>query len=80
MPGHRGYFRIKNESRMFHMRHKRSLMVEDNEILFLGKGDNIIVKYNKLKKMELLKKSSGITFETNNGILYIYASVGDAGA
>lgn len=64
---------------MFHMRHKGSLMVEDNEIVFIGKGENIMVKYNELKSVELLKARIGIEFETNAGIIYIYASLGDAG-
>ena len=79
MSGYRGYFRVKKESRIFHMRHKGSLMVEDNEIVFIGKGENIIVKYNELESVELLKARSGIEFETNDGIIYIYTSLGDAG-
>ena len=61
------------------MRHKGSLMVEDNEIVFIGKGENIMVKYSELKSVELLKARIGIEFETNAGIIYIYASLGDAG-
>ena len=79
MSGYRGYFREKKESRMFHMRHKGTLMVEEAEIVFLGRGDNIMVKYSELKSIELMKKRIGILFNMNNNIVYIYTSSGDAG-
>ncbi len=75
----RGYFREKKESRMFHMRHKGTLIVEQDEIVFLGEGDNIVIKYDDLKYIDLLKARVSIEFETNDGIIYLYASFGDSG-
>lgn len=76
---YRGYFRVRKESRIFHMRHKGSLMVEADEIVFFGKGADIKIKYNELESVKLLKARSGIEFETKDGIVYIYTSLGDAG-
>jgi len=78
---YRGYFREKEGDRRvrFKMRHKGSLMIENDEIVFMGRGDNITIKYNEFKSIKLLKNRSFVEFKTNNGIIYVYMSLGDAG-